>query len=115
MHATDIQPIIEAVKNIEKNDLIRALRAHGGTYDFTEDPDPVSVEFQGGDGPCSGTVLRARLTERPGTGASRRTGVAILVDDTDCDQYEVTDGDVYAGFLSGITDAMEEPEDHEEA
>lgn len=112
MHTTDIQPIIEAVKNIEKNDLVRALRAHGGTYDFTEDPDPVSVEFQGGNGPCSGTVLRARITENRSTGTSPRLGVAIFVDDTDCDQYEVTDEDVYAGFLSGITDAMEEPEDH---
>lgn len=110
MQATDIQPILQACHNIEKQDLVRALAAHGGVYEFMDrDGDPVSVQFLGTNGPCNGHVLRVRLTEhRAGPGSVVR-GAAILVDDTFCDQYEISADNVHTGFLSGITEAMEEP------
>jgi hypothetical protein len=102
MYHTDIKPIIDAVRNIEKADLVRALEAHGGSYTFNPETNPVGVVFQG-IGAESALILRARIKEKPDG-----KDVELIVEDA-VDDYTVETSLVYAGQLSGITAAIPEP------
>lgn len=103
MHATNILPIIHAVQAIETKDLIRALEAHGGSYDFSDEDDMPSVVYETDrNGPMCGLVTKVSLLDG-------RKGVRLLVDDRYDDQYYITDGDVVPGELTKVTEAIPEP------
>ena len=105
MRHTDIQPIINAVKAIEVKDLVHALKAHGGSYDFSGDAEPPAIQYETDfAGPRKGTVVDAEVRYND-------KGVILLVDDmTDCDQYHISYDDVMAGELSLVTAALPEPD-----
>lgn len=104
MKTVNIQPIIDAVRNIERSELSHALKLHGGSCDLEKTvPDPVSVEYwDEHDGPTSGTVMRVKLDPNSGI-------VITLTDSRYCETVEIDDTYIYPGSLSAITAALPEP------
>ena len=99
MKTVNIQPIIDAVRNIERSELSHALKLHGGSCDLEKTvPDPVSVEYwDEHDGPTSGTVTRVKLDPN-----------ITLTDNRYCETVEIDDDCIYPGSLSAITAALPE-------
>lgn len=104
MKTVDLQPILDAVKNIEKNELIQALKDHGGEFDFQKGkPDyPVGLEYYDEfKGPASGDILK--VVYNPNANA-----IVITLTDDDSNTYDISGDDVYPGHLSVITNALPE-------
>lgn len=103
MKTADLQPILDAVRNIEKRELANALKQHGGKYDFEEDPaNPCCVEFYNEmNGPNSGIVQNVKLDEDG--------NITLTITDNQCESYEIKDSDVYPGCLSVVTTMLPEP------
>ena len=105
MYYANIQPILEAVKNIEKQDLRRALESHGGSFSF-EDTDPCPVEFYDDfHGPTAGNVISAHLKDDK---------IILNIEDEDSNIYDIEVDDLYPGMMSGITDRLPEPGEDQE-
>ena len=117
-HVTKISPLIDVLKNLEKQELIEVLREKaevedvnvGGTktvkyvYKFPEPTLFPCIEFYGGNGPASAEVTKVEITIRPGDGSA---SIDIHVwDIVNGPIYKVSPEDVYVGFLSVLTDAI---------
>ena len=100
MKTADLQPILDAVRNIEKKELANALRQHGGKYDFEE--EPCCVEFYNEmSGPNSGIVQNVKL--------DKDGNITLTITDNKSESYEIKDSDVYPGYLSAVTTMLPEP------
>lgn len=105
MKTVDLQPILDAVHNIEKNELIQAIVAHGGEFDFEKEKPGELVGLEYYDefkGPASGDVCK--VVYNPNTNA-----IVITLTDDDSNTYDISDDEVYPGHLSVITDSLPEP------
>ncbi len=105
MKTIDLQPILDAVHNIEKNELIQALTAHGGSFDFEkEQPDSlIGIEYYDEfGGPSSADVCKVEYNPN-------NNAIVITVTDDESNTFDINDEDVYPGHLSVITDALPEP------
>lgn len=105
MKTVDLQPILDAVHNIEKNELTQALIAHGGSFDFEkEQPDYlIGIEYYDEfGGPSSADVCKVEYNPN-------NNAIIITVTDDESNTYDINDEDVYPGHLSVITDALPEP------
>jgi len=97
MKHINIEPLIQAVKNIELQEVRNLLRTNGSKK--TDNQEPVSVEFYGGNGPTSGLVKSVSLNEKE--------EVTVEVwDDTFGGTFEITPEDIYPGQLLGIFDSL---------
>lgn len=106
MKTINLQPVLDAIRNIEKNELIAALKTHGGRFDFEKRKpnEPFSIEYYDEyEGPCSATVLRAE--HNPNTNK-----VILTLTDKYRNSYDISDEDVYPGHLSVIIDNLPEPD-----
>lgn len=112
MHATNIEGILSAVLAIEKGDLIRALKAHGGRYEFVSQSS--DAELQMGpviqytsklNGPGLGDVLVAQIVD-----SIQGQQVMMTVTNMNYDNETVFDQDVTPGFLSRVTQEIPYPE-----
>lgn len=106
MKTADLQPILDAVRNIEKKELVNALRQHGGKYNFEEEPagqqNLCCVEFYNEmNGPNSGIVQNVKLDEDG--------NITLTITDNQSESYEIKDSDVYPGCLSAVTAMLPEP------
>lgn len=111
MKTVDLQPILDAVRNIEKNELIQALATHGGEFDFQkEKPDyPVGLEYYDEfKGPASGDICKVAYNQNS-------NAIVITLTDDDSNTYDISDDDVYPGQLSVITNSLPEPNKTEDA
>ena len=95
MKATDLQPILDGVRNVERQELASALKAHGGIYVFPIDERPCK-------GPKSADAGTVKLFPDG--------KIRIYVTDEDKDSYAIESDDVYPGHLSSITRALPEPD-----
>ncbi len=102
MKATDLQPILDGVRNVERQELASALKAHGGTYAFPTDERPGIEIWDDIKGPKSADVNSVGLF--PGE------IIRIYVTDEDKDSYVIESDNVYPGHLSPITRALPEPD-----
>ncbi len=102
MKTTDLQPILDAVKNIEKNELINALKEHGGKYDFQKEHKVViDIEYYDEfSGPSSATVISVQIIPNDMI-------LLSIVGDEDF-REDITNEDLYPGQLSAITAAIPE-------
>lgn len=102
MYHTDVQPLLTAIKNIEKQDLRRALKARGSFYNFVfNSPEPVYVEFYDDlHGP------KSALAESVCIKADENIVVSVLADDSEL--FEIDVDDLYPGMISGLTEAISE-------
>lgn len=102
MKTANLQPILDAVRNIERQELAAALKAHGGKYSFPEDGEHPGIEFWDEfRGPKSGDVDAVSVL---GDGT-----ISIAITSEDKYSYEIESDDVYPGHLSAITAALPEP------
>lgn len=103
MKTTDLQPILDAVLNIETKELAAALRQHGGSYKFPEDECSIMFynEFKG---PMSGTVNGATIKE-----IKDQPVIKISITDDDYNTYDIDSDSVFPGQLSVITAWLPEP------
>lgn len=103
MKTTDLQPILDAVLNIETKELAAALRQHGGSYKFSEDECSIMFydEFKG---PMSGTVNGATIKE-----INDQPAIKISITDDDHNTYDIEVDSVFPGQLSVITAWLPEP------
>lgn len=109
MRTTNIEPLLEAIKNIEKEDLIAALKAHGGSYHFIEDDEHLlpPIEFYDDlKGPKAADVNGASVESVSDSG---KETIILFITDEDNEQYEIEADDLYPGMMSGITQAITEP------
>lgn len=100
MKTSNLQPILDAVRNIEKKELADALKKHGGSFTFPDDAAHPGIEFSDQfKGPKSADVDKLELLP---------SGVIFVsVTDNDGDSYHITTADdIYPGFLSAITAAL---------
>lgn len=103
MKFTDLQSILDAVRNIEKKELAEALGKHGGSYTFPDGEDHPGIEFWDEfKGPKSGDADVVE-TDKDGN-------ILISVTDEDTDAYRIDADCVYPGQLSAITAALPEPQ-----
>lgn len=103
MKATDLQPILDAVRNIERQELASALRAHGDSYEFGDGEEHPGIEiWDDFKGPKSADVDYVELL--PGG------KVRLSVTDEDEDSYVIESENVYPGHLSPVTRALPEPD-----
>lgn len=110
MKATSkLHGLIAIVKTIEQDELFDALVAHGGSYDFENEPLPPVVEFYNdGCGPQSGIVLSARI-HQSSKGPSTPKDIRLNVTDNNSDTYEIEIDSVYPGFLEVLTKKIPQP------
>lgn len=103
MKTTNLQPILDAVLNIETKELAAALRQHGGSYKFSEDKCSIMFydEFKG---PMSGTVEEATIKE-----IKDQPVITISITDDDHNTYDIDSDSVFPGLLSVITAWLPEP------
>jgi hypothetical protein len=100
MKHIDINPLIEAVKNIEAQEARSLLRQRGGHVNLElSNPEPVIVEFYGGAGPASAIVRSVRLD-------GDDTITVEVWDDTFGGTFEIAPADIYPGHLLGIFDTI---------
>ena len=100
MRHIDINPLIEAVKNIEAQEVRSLLRSRSGADSVSVLQDtPVAVEFYGGNGPASALVRSVRLC--------KDGSISVTVwDDIAGGTYEISPSDIYPGQLLGIFDNL---------
>lgn len=102
MKTANLQPILDAVRNIERQELLAALKAHGGRYSFPEDGERPGIEFWDEfTGPKSGDVDDVWIL--------KDSSISIAVTAEDKYSYEIGTDDVYPGHLGAITAALPEP------
>ena len=102
MKTTDLQPILDAVRNIETKELATALRKHKDGYTFSGD---FSIEFYDEfKGPMSGTVEKVSIKEKNDVPI-----IVITVTDDNYNTYDIDSDNVYPGHLSVITAQLPEP------
>ena len=99
MKHIDIKPLIDAVKNIEVQQMLDALRAYGRKCVFNPENPPV-IEFYGGNGPASTDVKDVRLS------ADKKTIIVEVWDNVCGGTFELAPEDIYPGHLIGIIDFM---------
>lgn len=93
MKHIDIQPLIEAVKNIEKQQVCASI---GDGLGVTFNPDcPPAVEFYNGSGPASASVHSIRIEEG-------KPVITVYDDALDGGTYDIAAEDLYPGQLIGI-------------
>ena len=111
MKATSkLHGLIAIIKTIEQDALFDALVAHGGSYDFENEPVPPVVEFYNdGCGPQSGIVLSARI-HQSSKGPSTPKDIRLNVTDNNSDTYEIEIESVYPGFLNVLTEVLPDPQ-----
>lgn len=102
MKATDLQPILDGVRNVERQELASALKAHGGIYIFPIDERPCIEIYDDIKGPKSADAGTVKLFPDG--------KIRIYVTDEDKDSYAIESDDVYPGHLSSITRALPEPD-----
>lgn len=99
MNHIDIKPLIDAVKNIESQQMQAVLKSCGGKHAF--DPNcPPAVEFYGGNGPASADVKEIRLSD------DGKTIIVEVWDNAYGGTFEITPDDIYPGHLVGLIDFM---------
>lgn len=100
MKHIDIKPLIDAVKNIEFQQMRDTLKSYfKRKYAF--DPDcPPAVEFYGGNGPASADVKEIRLSD------DGKTIIVEVWDNAYGGTFEIKPDDIYPGHLVGLIDFM---------
>lgn len=99
MNHIDIKPLIDAVKNIESQQMQAVLKSYGRKHAF--DPNcPPAVEFYGGNGPASADVKEIRLSD------DGKTIIVEVWDNVYGGTFEITPDDIYPGHLVGLIDFM---------
>ena len=96
MRYTNFSGILDTIKNTEAAELRKAVSERGGKVTFPGDR-PVSVEFYGGSGPCSGAVQSVRLEDDE---------LYIEVCDDRSEVFDIGAGDLYPGAAQSIFEAM---------
>ena len=101
MRPTDFNPLLEAIRAVEKEELLQAVLEHGGSFTFPsgEYDLPVKVSFRDGDEVSYGQVLEVRLN-------GRRDGVIILVNDRECEEYDIPSDLLLPGEAYNIFERM---------
>ena len=93
---TNFSCVLNIVRNTEAAELREAVSERGGKVTFPGD-QPVSVEFYGGSGPCSGTVQAVRIEDDE---------LYIEVCDDRSEVFDIGAGDLYPGAAQPIFEAI---------
>lgn len=97
MKHLNIEPLIEAVKNIELQQVKNLLQSD--KVKTISPINPVSVEFYGGNGPASALVKSVSLNEKEEV-------VVEVWDEYFGGSFDITPEDIYPGQLLGIFDSL---------
>lgn len=96
MNFINIDPLINAVRDIEKQEAIRILKEHDGLILVDED-DCVGVEYEDTfDGPKRTLVKKIMLNK------DETDVIIIAYDDIDGGMFKLTPEDLYPGGLASI-------------
>lgn len=99
MNHIDIKPLIDAVKDIESQQMQAVLKSCEGKHAFDHNRPP-AVEFYGGNGPASADVKEIRLSD------DGKTIIVEVWDNAYGGTFEITPDDIYPGHLVGLIDFM---------
>lgn len=94
MQHINIQPLIDAVKVIEKEEAIRILKENGGHIRVKKNTCPYA-EFYGGNGPSSALIKEIGLSK------DEKDVIITVWDDIDGGTFELKPEDLYPGSLMG--------------
>lgn len=96
MNFINIDSLLSAVRNIEKQEAIRILKEHDGLILVDED-DCVGVEYEDTfDGPKRTLVKKIMLNK------DETDVIIIAYDDIDGGTFKLTPEDLYPGGLAGV-------------
>lgn len=95
MHTTNIEPLLAAVRNIEADDLRRALISYGRNFVCDTENNPVEILYDDGAEPRLATVASVSLDPQ--------MRFHIFVNGRKGDIVEVNPLMIYPGQISNIT------------